>query len=366
VIGPPGSPCHAGAWSPDGKWIYLAARTDDFHLWRQRFPDGEPEQITFGPTSQDGVAMAPDGKSLITSVGSEDNSVWVHDKNGDHQISSEGNTFRPEFSANGRKLYYLMSSGKMHGVQLWARDLESGESEEILSDYAMDKGSLSKELPMVAFSVSAGGKQVAFAVSDENGHSNLWIAPTNHRSSPLHISSAAQEDSPYFLPGGDLVFRAIESGASFLYRMNADGSNRRKVLPERILDTISVSPDGRWAVVQMPAQGEEHTTVTKAVAVDGSATLPLCVGYCIPHWDTTGKYFYFFFPNLSPNSYAMPVIPSTGLPKVPPAGFERIEDFANKKMTAAIPWDVESALGTSTYAYTRSTTRRNLYRIPLP
>ena len=29
-----------GHGRPDGKWIYLTVRTDDFHIWRQRFPDG--------------------------------------------------------------------------------------------------------------------------------------------------------------------------------------------------------------------------------------------------------------------------------------------------------------------------------------
>ncbi|MGD0629809.1 MAG: hypothetical protein ABR987_10670, partial [Terracidiphilus sp.] len=79
-----------------------------------------------------------------------------------------------------------------------------------------------------------------------------------------------------------------------------------------------------------------------------------------------GRYFYFFFPDLSPNSYAMPVIPSTGLPKAPPAGFVRIEDFANQNINSPIPWYAESAVGISTYAYTRTNTRRNLYRIQLP
>jgi Tol biopolymer transport system component len=366
VVGPPGGECHAGAWSPDGKWIYLAAKTDDFHLWRQRFPDGEPEQITFGPTSQDGIAMAPDGKSLITSVGSESETVWLHDKDGDHQISSEGNTSRPQFSADGHKLYFLMASGKSHGVDLWAKNLAGGELQEVLSDDGMEKDHISKDSPVENYSVSPDGKQVAFAVPDESGRSNLWIAPTSHRSSPVHISSPAQEDSPYFLPESDLVFRAIEGGSSFLYRMNADGSNRRKVSPERILDLAAVSPDGRWAIVQMPTPGEEHTTATKAMAVDGSAASTLCVGYCVPHWDTTGRTFYFFFFGLSLKSYAMPVIPSTGLPKVPPAGYARVEEFANQKISAEIPQYVESAVGTSTYAYTRSNTRRNLYRIPLP
>ena len=48
----PNEPCLAGAWSPDGKWILSRGPgTDSFHIWRQRFPDGDPEQLTFGPTS---------------------------------------------------------------------------------------------------------------------------------------------------------------------------------------------------------------------------------------------------------------------------------------------------------------------------
>jgi serine/threonine protein kinase/Tol biopolymer transport system component len=365
VVGPPGAECHAGAWSPDGKWIYLTARTDDFHLWRQRFPDGEPEQITFGPTSQDGIAMAPDGKSLITSVGSLDRTVWMHDKSGDHQVSSEGNTSNPEFSSDGHKLYFLMASGKAHGEGLWVKDLESGKVEQVLTDYAMQNSRVSRDFPMGDYSVSRDGKEVAFAINDQAGRSSLWIAPTSHRSSPVHIVSAAQEDYPFFLPGGDLVFRAVEGGSDFLYRMKADGTERRKISPERILDAIAVSPDGRWVVVQMPTPGEEHTTATKAVAVDGSATVTLCAGLCMPHWDTTGKYLYLFFQELNSKTYPIPVVPSTGLPKTPPAGFARLEDFKSPKTDGGIPWYVESAVGPTVYAYTRDNTRRNLYRIPL-
>ena len=47
---PPNSTCTSGAWSPDGKWVYLTAKKGDkFHIWRQRFPSGEPEQVTSGP-----------------------------------------------------------------------------------------------------------------------------------------------------------------------------------------------------------------------------------------------------------------------------------------------------------------------------
>jgi serine/threonine protein kinase/Tol biopolymer transport system component len=353
LIGPPNSECDAAAWSPDGKWIYLAVDTDDFHIWRQRFPDGQPEQITFGPTSQNGLAMAPDGKSLITSVGSEDQSAWMHDKDGDHQISTEGDTFQPQFSADGHRLYYLQSSSV--GNELWRKNLATGELEKVLSAY-----------PIGNYSVSADEKQVAFAVTGQDGRSNLRVAPTNHRSSPVQIASPAQEDSPFFLPNGEIVFRAVEGGAGFIYRIHPDGSDRRKITPSRILDLISASPDGRWVVAQVPSAGEEHTTSTQAIAVDGSTSVPLCFGYCTVHWDTTGKYAQIYFFEHFRGTYFLPLNRETGLPRTPPPGISYAADFPGQKTAFTVPADVSSSVGTSVYAYTRTTTRRNLYRIPLP
>jgi hypothetical protein len=54
--------------------MYLNARVEGSkHLWRQqwgrRAPQGNPEQISFGATEEEGLAVAPDGKSLVASVG---------------------------------------------------------------------------------------------------------------------------------------------------------------------------------------------------------------------------------------------------------------------------------------------------------
>jgi Tol biopolymer transport system component len=354
VVGPANGECLSGAWSPDGQWIYLTARTDDFHIWRERFPDGKPEQLTFGPTSQEGIAMTPDGKSFITSVGSEDSTVWLHDKEGDHQISSEGNAFSPSFSGDGHSLYFLMANGQTRGEELWVKDLSSGQVDRVLPGYSMRD-----------YSVSRDGKEVAFSMNDQSGRSSLWIAAANHRSSPVRLSTAAVEDSPLFLPDGDLLFRAIEGGSNFLYRAKVDGSNRRKITPERILDIISVSPDGRWVLVASPNSDEEQAAVATAIAVDGSARSILCAGYCMLAWDNTGRSAFLLFPRLVQGSYLVPLMHDSGLPKVPSAGIARIVDFTNGKK-ATSPWNVESAVNPFTYAYTRENPRRNLYRIPLP
>ena len=263
VVGPPDGTCLLGAWSPDGKWIYLTARTDDFHIWRQRFPVGDPEQLTFGPTSQEGIAMAPDGKSLITSVGSQDLTVWLHDKDGDHQISSEGNTSAPAFSADGRNLYFLQTNSQTRGKELWIKELDNGKMEKVLPDYPIQ--GYPDLLASPGYSVSRDGKEVAFAMKDQSGHPNLWIAPTSRRSSPVRISSTAVEDSPFFLPNGELIFRAIEGGSNFLYRMKTDGTGRRKITSERILDVHSVSPDGRWVVAGGVGSGRRTPERNKSV-----------------------------------------------------------------------------------------------------
>jgi hypothetical protein len=197
----------------------------------------------------------------------------------------------------------------------------------------------------------------------------------------VRITSTASEDSPHFLPDGEIVFRAIEGGSNFLYRMKADGSGRRKITTERILDAFSVSPDGRWFVANTSIPNQEQTSATKAYKVDGGDALTMCLGYCLLSWDVPGKFIYVYFPQLSENSYALPVLPELGLPKLPSTGFSRVEDLANTKNAVmlprfedlsstrnavTVPQIAASALSPSVYAYTRQNTRRNLYRIQLP
>lgn len=369
IVGPPDGMCTSGAWSPDGRWVYLTAKKDDkFHIWRQRFPDGQPEQVTATTTEEEGIAMAPDGKSFVTSVGTRDSMVWIHDEGGEHPISSQGEAgrlavsgareFRKQktvsFSSDGKKLYYLAGNGQGTGNELWVREI-TGKTERLLPGYSMDD-----------YSVSRDGKQVAFATADESGRYSLWVAPTDHRSSPRHIVSSASEDSPVFLPNGDLVFRSIEGGTNFLYRMHADGSDRRKVSPDHILDFFVLSSDGRWAVVQAPDPNAEHTSTMFALPVGGGSPVRLCINACLPKWDARGDFMFISFHEQSDShSYALPIQSGSGLPDMPSTVIAGIDDLKKLKSAVVVPHIVDSAFSTSLYVYTVHSTHRNLYRIPL-
>jgi hypothetical protein len=75
---------------------------------------------------------------------------------------------------------------------------------------------------------------------------------------------------------------------------------------------------------------------------------------------------YVYFPQLSESTHVLPVLHDSGLPRLPPAGIARIEDFKNAKSATVLPSGLPSAVNPSFYAFTRQNTRRNLYRIQLP
>jgi len=354
-VGPANSVCTSGAWSPDSKWIYLSARSGGkFHIWRQQFPDGAPEQVTSGPNEEEGIAMAADGKSLITSVGMQNGTVWLHDESGDHQASSEGSAEEATFSGDGKKLYYLMDNGQTQGFELWVRDVASGTTERVLPGYAMQD-----------YTISPDGKEVVFAKADESGRTGLWVEALNHRSAPRHLESTAIEDSPRFLPDGDVIFRSVEGGIDFLYRMRIDGTQRQKLSPKRIFDLLDASPNGRWAIVLGEGSDEEQSPTVMAVPLDGGAGVRICSIACWAGWSVQGEFMHLNFHQSADQSTSLlPLREPGGIPDVA-FGNESAETLKKVKTMAVIPHRVDSVVSKSLYAYTVVSTQRNLYRIPL-
>jgi eukaryotic-like serine/threonine-protein kinase len=374
VVGPAQASCTSAAWSTDGKWIYVSSsKGGAYHIWRQEFPDGPPQQVTSGTTEEEGIAMSPDGKSFLTSVGTRDFTVWIHDANGDRQLSSEGDAYEASFSQDASKLYYMQQSGQDSGGDLMVMELASGKTERLVSASAVLPGS-----EMEKYDVSHDGKQVAFSLRDQQGASHVWLSPTDHRSSPHELASATSQDSPFFLPNGDLLLRSNEGKQNFAYRTSQDGTKRQKAISEPILELRSVSYDGRWLLAATSEANAEYQTAIRAYPLDGGPPVFLCATLCENHWDASGKFLYF-----NPHSegagktYALPINSARGIPNIPldvPGWGESKDEskpeskpeLKTDKRILTLPPQIDSAAGPNLYAYTRRSTKRNIYRIPLP
>ncbi len=365
LVGPPGANCSTGAWSPDGNWIYLSTNQGGhYHIWRQHFPRGEPEQFTSGPTEEEGIAMARDGNSFLTSVGTQYWTIWIHDAKGDHQMSSEGDVFTTTFSRDGTKLFYLKRAGQNDPVELWSTELASGKSDRVIPGYGIDA-----TFPdyFASYAVTDDGNWVAFLKRDEKGISHIWMTSTDHRTSPQQLPSVEDEDCPMFLPNGDLVYRGSEGGKNYIYTRQRSGSGKKKLIEEAILDLTAVSPDGRWiAVLQKDDRDKDHPYRTLAYPTGGGKPVILCA-LCYLRWSVDGKYLAVQF-HPTPHSvetYLLPVSAERGVPDLPPEGLSGPEDSRKTNRVTVLPKGVDTALGPEKYSYTITNVRRNIYRIPI-
>ena len=358
TVGPTGHACLASAWSNDGKWVYLNIYTDTFHIWRQPFPEGEPEQVTNGPTSQEGIAMDPDGHSLITSVGSQDRTVWVHDSTHERQISSEGAAYAPAFSRDGKRIYYIMTKGLLDEAELWVKNLETDVADRVFPGYPID-----------AFSVSADGTRIVFTMTDRDGHIGLWMGDTSHLQAPRRLSDAnVIEDSPFFLPDNEIIFRSYEGTTPYLCHMDADGGHRRKLSNQRVLEVNGISRDGLWITALVAGPNPDHAAYIKALATDGSEAITVCDGYCYLTWDQAGPFAYLSLAEDGDEAptYVLPLGEGSRLPKLVEGGVFQASDIPRGSRIREIPVNVRSAVNGTKYAYERTSTRRNLFRVPLP
>jgi len=357
-VGPEGA-CTAAAWSPDGRWIYLNLNVDgSTHLWRQKWgqraPQADPEQITFGPTEEEGLAVAPDGKSLIASVGVRQSSVWIHNAAGNHTVSLEGSAEAPRLSADGKRLYYLLRKSSSSDVsELWRRDLASGKSDPLLTGQRIMDYDVSRDEARVAFTVRVGSE------------SQIFLAATDRSSPPRLVVRAGDLVS---FGAGQLFFRQLGGKADYLARVQEDGSGLTRILETKIVEVGDVSPDGEWATV---GGRFESVIGTFAVAVRNGARRRICAGPCFVQWSADGKYMYvsltsrFSAAESKTHSYVIRTPHGFGLLDLPASGIDRASEAELAGIQSIPQADLSPGPDPQTYAFASTTFRGNLFRIPL-
>jgi DNA-binding winged helix-turn-helix (wHTH) protein/Tol biopolymer transport system component len=359
----PGGACTSAAWAPDGREMYFTATVNgSSHVWRQAFPDGRVEQVTFGPAEEAGIAMSADGRSLFTSVGMSESGVWIHDSKGDRLLSSEGYASQLSLSRDGAELYYLLRRpAPTPASALWVTDVASGTRQPVVQGFFI-----------TSYDVAPDGTQVVFAARRAaDGRSELWLTPRDHHAPPRLLSSSG-EDTPFFGPRGDILFRMSDGHANYLFTMKIDGSGRRKLIPGSIMALRGMSPDREWAVTMIPVDEVSKNAAVVAVPVRGGTARQICPAFCMARWTPDGRRFYVgpIHDEERGAAVMIPVPDGASLPWLPPSGIESVEDSAHVPGSRIVDLSVgqEIAPGPSgdAFVYTRTVTHRNLFRIQLP
>ncbi len=365
LVGPKGV-CSAAAWSKDGSWMYFTVETDGkFHLWRQAYPNGAPEQLTSGPFEEEGLAVGPEGHSLITSMGKRETSLWLHEPRGDRPLVMEGDilggrlgeAYPPSFSNDGRFLYYLFRPEADSQPELWRVNVASGKSEAVFPGVAMHD-----------YNISLDGKRVLYSTTSPSGVTELCTESLDQKSAPRRVAVPGAV-TPRFGTPGKLFFFRVEGSKKYLESVNEDGSGAQRVIPYPIFDSVELSPARRWLLTAVAVPHAEPQLT--AISLRGDAPQVYCGMPCYPAWSPNGKWLFIPLEHASGSNpgrtLAIPVAPGEKLPKFPEGGLNpksQTFDIPGSRLVSR-DWPIPSN-DPSRYAYLNSSMHRNLYRIQLP
>ena len=346
-VGPSRGACIAAAWAPDGQWMYFViGRAARSHIWRQRFPDGAPQQITYGTTDEEGVFLAADGRSLLTSIGTEQDTLWLHDARGERALTTEGGAFYPWLSADSRHVYFMSANAANEAV-LARLDIASGKREVLLHDFNVDD-----------FDVDTDERHVVFTRS-RDGISQVWLAPLDGRTPPVLL--VRNGDQARF--GGNRVFyRSPGKQVDYLNRIDLDGGNDTRVVSTPIVNFDGAAPDGHEVIVDRPVDG--GLAAASLISMDDHSEHVIGKGWYQSRWSSDGRYLLVEIGRENDPTTAG----RTAAIRVGAGGKPNGQIVPLPAGTVVIP-RAEDGLTVgndpSIYVYTKADLRRNIYRVPL-
>ncbi|HJY90946.1 MAG TPA: hypothetical protein VJ255_11735, partial [Candidatus Acidoferrum sp.] len=213
------------------------------------------------------------------------------------------------------------------------------------------------------FDLAPDGKRVAFTSLNEQANSRIWISALDHHTPPQQVTSI-ESDNPSFSPAGTLFFRGTVGDSDIVYSVELNDAIPRKITAEPAPNFYGVSPDGEWLLMRYPVQ--------MAQPVRGGPKIHIC-DFCEVGWGPSGKYFYVRVRGVGEMGggkvYVIALPAGKSLPALPPSGIRSAEDLKGLNVVSVIDMTGISVFAPgpnpSTYAYTRLTVQRNLFRIPL-
>ena len=250
-------------WAPDSGSVVLWAQGK---LWQVDIASGEPSNIPFtaaveqtvtaplrftheieegrfAPKMIRDVATSADSNTLVFHALGK---LWRKRLPGGQPQRLTGNEglyeYQPSFSADGRKLLYTTWSDEALGA-IYVRDAGGGGMGRRLTD---EKGfyygpKFSPDGRRIVYTKSGGGGLTGSLWSGDRG---IYVMPAGGGEA---VRVAEEGQSPQFNEDGSRVYYLTGGGLEKkLMSVGLHGEDPREVFNLKYVDSVSISPDGRW------------------------------------------------------------------------------------------------------------------------
>ena len=283
---PAGLHCHFPLWAPDAAFIYFVQGSlpDKMDIWRIPPSGGTPERIT----SHNGRVTYPvllDRRTLLYLASDPDGSgPWLYgldvERRIPHRLTSGPDRYTSlAASADGRRLVATLANPKK---SLWRLRIADSPAEV----------SSAAQIPLTTstgFSPRLGPNYLLY-VSATSTSESIWKL-VNGTAAELWSSQGARVfGGPAISPDGrHVAFSVRQHGQTFLYVMQADGTNARIVANSLDLQGDPAwTPDGQSITSAAEDHGVPHLF---RVPVDGRSPAVFIQEYSVdPAWAPDGRF----------------------------------------------------------------------------
>ncbi len=316
---PAGLHSHFPLWSPDAAFIYFVhgGLPDKLDIWRIRPNGGTPQRITSQNAGVSYPVLVNRRTLLYLATDSDGSGPWLYSMNVERHIAHRLTTGLDRYtslaaSADGHRLVVTLASPK---TTLWRMPIAD-------SPTAM---SAAVPIPLTTgtgFAPRLGNNFLLYVSATGKGES-IWKF-ANGASTELWSGEGARVfGGPAVSPDGrSFAFSVSQHGQTFLYVVQADGTNPRIVADSLNLQgTLAWSPDGQSIITAADDHNVPHLF---RVPIDGRSPTVFVREYSIdPAWSPDGQFVVYSGPDIG-TMRSVKAVTSEGAPHpLPPLKLTR-------------------------------------------
>ena len=218
----------------DERTMYFGANAGNgYHVWRQHFPGGHPEQLTVGATEEEGIAVSRDGRSLMTSAGIRESAVGYMTYKAIARYPRRLCPCAGAWIRRGLRCRLSLFTRTGRDCFIWCvrkvPGLGIGRALGRRLRFRCQRSSLPGVL-MSEFHLAPEGDRLHSQLRTHRELSHAWIAPLDRRTPPKQLTASVSMETA-FGSGKGVYVVAREGDQEFLCRLHPGKPYRRRGLP---------------------------------------------------------------------------------------------------------------------------------------
>jgi Tol biopolymer transport system component len=303
---PAGIHAHFPLWSPDDAFIYFSqgALPDKLDIWRIRPGGGTPERVT----AQNSRVIYPvlfDRRTLMYLASDPDGSgPWLYSMDVERRIPHPLTSGLDRYTslaatADGHLLVLTSANPKR---TLWRLRIDDAAINDAPIDASSAKGS-PKDVSPISLTTGTGfsprlGPNYLLYISVTGTGESIWKLANGIATELWSGAGARIFGGPAIAPDGQTIaFSLRQHGQTFLYTMQADGTNARVVTAALDLEGAPAwAPDGQSITSAANDHGVPHLF---RLPLDGRPATAFVDEYSVdPAWSPDGRFLVYSGPDI--------------------------------------------------------------------